>query len=124
MLLVGISLLLFGIPLVMLNSEAISDDSAVVEGLFPFWLANSIINQYLLALGEFSTLENFAEQPHAGLCYMFFMLATFFTMITMLNMLIAIMGDTFERITENSELNSNMTKLNIVSDFMHNIPKD
>ena len=27
-------------------------------------------------------------------------------MITMLNMLIAIMGDTFERITENSELNS------------------
>ena len=55
MLLVSMSLLLFGIPLVMLNTEAGED--AVVEGLFPFWLINSIINQYLLALGEFSTLR-------------------------------------------------------------------
>ena len=122
MLLIGMSLLLFGIPLVMLNTEAGED--AVVEGLFPFWLINSIINQYLLALGEFSTLENFAEQPHAGFCYIFFVLATFFTMVTMLNMLIAIMGDTFERVTENKELNSIKTRLNIVSELMYNIPHD
>lgn len=122
MLLVGMSLLLFGIPLVMLNTEA--GENSVVEGIFPFWLINSIINQYLLALGEFSTLENFAEQPHAGLCYVFFVLATFFTMLTMLNMLIAIMGDTFERVTENKELNSIKTKLKIVSELMYNIPLD
>ena len=42
----------------------------------------------------------------------------------MLNMLIAIMGDTFERVTENKELNSIKTKLKIVSELMYNIPLD
>jgi len=57
----------------------------------------------MLALGEFN-IDNFAGQPHALLCYFFFISATFITQITMLNMLIAIMGDSFSRVMENKEV--------------------
>jgi len=39
----------------------------------------------------------------------------------MLNMLIAIMGDTFARIIENRDLNSTKTKLELLSDLAVNI---
>ena len=42
----------------------------------------------------------------------------------MFNMLIAIMGDTFERIIENKDLNSIKTKLELVSELAHNIHSD
>ena len=42
-------------------------------------------------------------------------------LIHMLNMLIAIMGDTFERIIENKELNATMTKLELMSEVAANI---
>ena len=45
-------------------------------------------------------------------------------MVTMLDMHIAIRGDTFEGITESRELTSIKTKLNIVSEYSHNIPVD
>jgi len=35
----------------------------------------------------------------------------------MLNMLIAIMGDSFERVTENREVNSTKIKLNFMKDM-------
>ena len=36
----------------------------------------------------------------------------------MLNMLIAIMGDTYERVMENREVNATKTKLELMSDLM------
>jgi len=74
------------------------------------------LNQYLLALGEFN-FGNFANQPQAILCYVFFIGATFFTQITMLNMLIAIMGDSFERVMENRDVNAIKMKLNFMDDM-------
>ena len=50
-----------------------------------------------------------------------FICATFFTQITMLNMLIAIMGDTFERITEQKPLYATRTKLALLADYAANI---
>ena len=46
-----------------------------------------------------------------------YLAATFFTNITMLNMLIAIMGDTFDQVTENKQLNSTRTKLKFLNDY-------
>ena len=51
------------------------------------------------------------------MCYTFFILSTFFCQLTMLNMLIAIMGDTFERITENRALYSTLTKLGLMGEL-------
>ena len=52
---------------------------------------------------------------------MFFVLATFISQVTMLNMLIAIMGDTFEHTIENHELNSVKTKIEVMSEYANNI---
>ena len=52
------------------------------------------------------------------MCYIFFVLATFITQLTMLNMLIAIMGDTFDKITENREINATRSKLQLMSELV------
>jgi len=80
------------------------------------------MNQYLLALGEFDT-ENFSMSgddmlPNAGLNWFFFVLATFITQITIMNMLIAIMGDTFGKVTEIKEQSALREKIKILADFV------
>ena len=106
---------MFGVPMVMLNLNRVEDNS-VVDEPFGFWGINMLLNQYLLALGEFS-YDNFANEPQSYMCYMFFVFATFITQIAMLNMLIAIMGDTYERVIENRVVNATKTKLDLMSDL-------
>ena len=60
-------------------------------------MIDSTLNQYLLMLGEFD-LDGFENHANLTICYMIFILSTFITQITFLNMLIAIMGDTFDRV--------------------------
>ena len=55
------------------------------------------------------------------LVYVFFGLSTFFSIILMLNMLIAIMGDTYEKIIENREVNEVKTLLGLMGDQTNNI---
>ena len=45
------------------------------------------------------------------MCYILFLLASFLIMIVFLNMLIAIMGDTFSQATQEAENNARITKL-------------
>ena len=45
------------------------------------------------------------------------MAATIFTQLTMLNMIIAIMGDTFERISENKEVYATISKLELLGEY-------
>ena len=117
--LIFVALATFGIPMIILNFNR-EVENQVVDGLFSFWFLNMFINQYLLALGEFR-IENFANNPQSILCYFFFICATFITQITMFNMLIAIMGDTFEQITENKALNSTKSRLELMGDLQANL---
>ena len=48
-------------------------------------------------------------------------MATLISYVTMMNMLIAIMGDTFENIIENKELNSVKTKIEVMGELASNI---
>ena len=109
------SLTWFGLPMVMLNLNR-DENHKILDGTFGHWIPDMLLNQYFLALGEFN-YANFANQPQAIVCYALFLLATFFSQITMLNMLIAIMGDSFERVTENREVNSTKIKLNFMKDM-------
>ena len=115
MILLAVTLLTFGIPMVLLNLNR-SEDNAIIDPVFGFWLLDLVMNQYLLALGEFN-MDAFSDNPQSALCYIFFILATFITQLTMLNMLIAIMGDTFGRVMENAEVNGTKTKLDLMSDL-------
>ena len=53
-----------------------------------------------------------------------FIVATFLTQITILNMLIAIMGDTFGKVTEIKEQAGLKEKINILADFVWLIPNE
>ena len=55
-----VSLLIFGIPMQMLNLNR-DADSAIVGDSYGFWLVDAIFNQYLLSLGEFANLDNYRD---------------------------------------------------------------
>lgn len=80
-------------------------------------LADAWINQYLLGLGDFYTLP-IADSEFKSLVWVYFCMATFFTQIVFLNMLIAIMGDTFARLTEKKSRNGLIQQTALYSDFM------
>ena len=115
LILIVTSLMLFGVPMVMLNLNR-ADDEQVIEPTFGHWLPDMFLNQYFLSLGEFN-LDNFQGNNQAIFCYVLFICATFFTQITMLNMLIAIMGDSFEKVIQNRAVNGTMIKLKFLKDM-------
>ena len=53
-----------------------------------------------------------------------FIVATFLTQITILNMLIAIMGDTFGKVTDIKEQAGLKEKINILADYVWIIPDE
>ena len=84
--------------------------------MFGFWPIDTVYNQYLLSLGEFTSLDQLANSEYfEKLAILFFFMATFFTQITMLNMLIAIMGDSFDYATENRNKFATKTPLDTLS---------
>ena len=115
------SFLLFGMPMMMLNFFSTPDQrlfSNNTENLF----TNMIVNQYLMSLGDFHT-SNYIDHEFMPLVWILFVMATFFTQITMLNMLIAIMGDTFDKVSENKKTFTTRTKLLILGDYTGNFLK-
>lgn len=62
-------------------------------------------------------MDGFKEHPEMAICYVFFLTATFVTQLTFLNMLIAIMGDTFGRVIESKAQYGLQTKLGIMGDY-------
>ena len=116
LLLLIISLLMFGFPMIMLDLLDSGEEALLIEQLSGSIVFDLILNQYYLALGEYRT-DNFQGASATLLCFVFFMLATFMTQVVLLNLLIAIMGDTFSRVTEHKELNGRRTKLDLLGDF-------
>ena len=77
-----------------------------------------MINQYLLSLGDFvDTLGGYEEHPQSVLVWLIFLVTTFVTQITMLNMLIAIMGNTFDNVIEKKSLHAIQTRLSILGEY-------
>ena len=89
----------------------------IKESLY-MWLEDVALNQYLLALGEFATLDAYSEGSNDDkeLIFLMFVCATMFTQVTMLNMLIAIMGDVFASEIESISIKRIKTKLQILAD--------
>ena len=106
-----IILVYIGLAMYMLELNAEKgDDSAIIQPIFEQFLVDSIINQYLLMLGEFH-MDGFKFHANAALLYIFFISTTFISQITFLNMLIAIMSDTFEKVIEQKPTFSLKNKL-------------
>ena len=94
-----ISIMAIGSSLFVLNQNR-SDEDTIQTDITNVWVFDAVINQYLLALGSFDQLNNFAGHEDSVLIYIFFVIATFFTQITFLNMIISIMGDVYDEVRE------------------------
>lgn len=72
--------------------------------------------QYLISLGEFP-LGDWEDEdaPWLWVNEIFFVLATFLINITILNVLIAIMMETFTKVYANKVINTNKMKLAFIS---------
>ena len=108
-----VALLAFSIPMSMLDMNR-DESSALIASDSGFWILDGLVNQYLLSLGEFTSLEQVPGNPQAQIAMIFFLLATMFTQLTMLNMLIAIMGDSFAFVTENKDKFATKSKLDML----------
>ena len=60
-------------------------------------------------------MDGFKHHANAALCYIFFISTTFISQITFLNMLIAIMGDTFDRVIDQRPTYSLKNKLMLMA---------
>jgi len=78
---------------------------------------NMLLNQYLLLLGEFYLDAN-DEGKYSVLIWIIFFLATFISQVIIFNMLIAIMGDSYAKISEMREQAALKEKINILCDYL------
>ena len=60
-------------------------------------------------------MDGLERHYNAGLSYFFFLSSTFLLQITFLNLLIAIMGDTFDRVIEKRPVYSHENKLTFMA---------
>ena len=116
MTLFAVSLLIFGMPMNMLSHNR-DDEETLVDDSFGYWLLDTIYNQYLISLGDAEQKDNFKKGMQTDLVLTFYLLAVSFMQVVMLNMLIAIMGDTFGNATELKEVNTIRSRLQILGDF-------
>ena len=112
------SFFMFGFPLLMLNLYRTQDVNLFERNSY-YQIISMVLHQYLLSLGHF-VHENYQDHTHAFLVWILFIASTAFTQITMLNMLIAIMGNTFDHVTENEQVYTTGTKLQILGDYVSN----
>ena len=110
LLLFFVSLVMFGFPLIFLNYNRNADENGIVGQVSGIAIIDAVLFQYTSAIGGFDS-DNYAKGGDRFFCILFFMLATLFTQLTMLNMIIAFMGDTFERIAENKDVYAAKGKL-------------
>ena len=87
---------------------------------------NAALNQYELSLGEFDTEDRFRGAGDGGddEAWIIFIVATMITQIMFLNMLIAIMGDTFDRVTESRAQSALVEKIRILADYVYVVPRE
>jgi len=72
-----------------------------------------MLSQYDISLGNADTGN--IDDPYV---WTFYILTTLFTQITFFNMLIGIMGQTFERVTADRDKNSLMERTKMYADFL------
>jgi len=95
-----------------------TDENQINTRAFNNQISDAILSQYMVSLGDFSIAANFNDGEFGVLLWIILLLGSFISMLTILNMLIAIMGDTFDAVSERSVQASLREKINILNDFV------
>jgi len=98
------------------DPEVALEDSSLYQFHFGIKFVDIFLNQYLLLLGEFD-LDNFDAENKAFTWFVFF-LATFLSQVLIFNMLIAIMGDTYAKVSEMKNQAALKEKISILCDYL------
>ncbi len=106
------------------NTLLLFDQSRRLEGIdgmingpvFGIPWIDAFVRSYLVGLGEFD-MENFSNSDGAFV-WILFILATFITQLLFMNLLIAIMGDTFDRVQEMKVQAGTKEKISMITDFI------
>jgi len=92
-------------------------EAPYVDTFFGNTYMDSVLSMYLLGMGEFG-LDAYKEGPNSKMALTFFILGTFLVLVVFMNMLIAIMGDTFGNVQAKSEENSLREQVAMINDFL------
>ena len=104
MIMVGIIIQAFATFFYIINLNAMDEGlSYLADYGMPQYLT-SVVQVYFYSIGEFS-YDSFSTGANVKSTWIMFLLATFLNSILFMNMLIAIMGETFGVVTENEEAN-------------------
>lgn len=116
---------MFGFCLYFINSTRSGEEvdpetgepPVIISAHFDSAIGNMIMNQYLLLLGEFD-LDNNDNGSYVVIVWIVFVLATFISQVIIFNMLIAIMGDSYAKVSEMREQAALKEKINILCDYL------
>ena len=114
-------LMAFGNTLMILN-EGRYEDNRIFVDYFGLKFVDAFMNQYMLALGEFD-LDNFRLRSDDIMVWILFIISTFITQITFLNMLIAVMSDTFSKVQAVEEQSALKETIELMSDYAIAVPR-
>ena len=92
-------------------------DYHYVDSYVGVTVIDSLISTYLLALGEFD-LDGYKEGPDVYIAWFFFVMATYLILIVFMNMLIAIMGETFSQVQSIQEESALLEQVQLIEDHM------
>ena len=85
-------------------------------------MIDNVFTQYTLMLGDFELLSNKqiseANQVSKNLLYIYFVLATFLTQVVFLNVLVAVLGESYSEKWAQKELYALQQQTNIFSDYI------
>lgn len=102
------------------DTHKTSYENAFVSDMTGSAFFNAFVTSYFFCLGSFNYLDFTAGGVGAQsmIVWVMFLLGTFMNMIIFMNMLIAIMAKTFNDVTEESERNALIEKINVIQDFI------
>jgi len=77
---------------------------------------DALISSYLIMLGEFNT-DDYSKGPDHDVAWVFFLLATFLCLVIFMNMMIAIMGNTYSTLLGDWEAVALHEQIKMIEDF-------
>jgi len=78
---------------------------------------NALITVYFISMGEFQ-YDKFKDGEYGTFVWMMFLSASFINIIIFMNMLIAIMGETFNQVTAEREMYDMVEKVNFIREHV------
>jgi hypothetical protein len=110
----------FIIQLNVSGAEYKGDDVYVTEYVKDWNIFNAIMAQYMVALGQFEA-GNIGHGPSMIVAWFAFLSSSYILTIGFMNLLIAIMGNTFGEVLEMREQAALLTVINLMCDYIDDL---